>query len=472
MKVVQPITIDDSNIIDSNCFDTIPNIYYSGSTYALGAYTAVAGNGSYLVYRSLQNSNLGNDPATSPLWWVYSSFVYASFGQGNLYALGDRVYDAATNGIWESLAPSNTNVLDPVATVPWVNVGTNASTLPAVWSNATTYAIGDYVYSTSSVLGGSFGESNTVLKNVVHISLQAGNLNHSPPLGHSLDDAYWASVPTFPVPYINTVSYGSGRVVYTADTTLWQTPYGVRGVTPALEYTTTWLKIKTANKLAMFDSQSFTSSSANKMISVTVATGIIDTAGLINVNADLAVITVRSSLGGTIVYEKTIGLAGGNPTNAWDYYFADPTIRVTQTLVDGIPPYPNCHVTVTLTGSGEISLGNLLFGKSKDIGLAEYGVQAGILDYSGKTTDSFGQTSFIQRGFKKRVTCRAFVDNDDLNQIQNTLYALRATPCLWILSNDPKLAEALIIYGFYKDFSTEISYPTVSYINYEIEGLI
>jgi hypothetical protein len=65
-----------------------------------------------------------------------------------------------------------------------------------------------------------------------------------------------------------------------------------------------------------------------------------------------------------------------------------------------------------------------------------------------------------------------YVSNYDLNKVQRFLYNIRATPVLWMASDDPNLAEVSYVYGFYKDFSTTIAYPDVSMCNLEIEGLI
>ena len=46
--------------------------------------------------------------------------------------------------------------------------------------------------------------------------------------------------------------------------------------------------------------------------------------------------------------------------------------------------------------------------------------------------------------------------------------ALRATPVLWIGSES---FESLTVYGFYKEFSIDLAYPTVSYCSLTIEGL-
>ena len=63
------------------------------------------------------------------------------------------------------------------------------------------------------------------------------------------------------------------------------------------------------------------------------------------------------------------------------------------------------------------------------------------------------------------------VKNSDLNRVQSLLYGLRATPAVWIASDSPTFEEAMIVYGWYRDFTTEIAYPTYSLISIELESL-
>jgi hypothetical protein len=223
----------------------------------------------------------------------------------------------------------------------------------------------------------------------------------------------------------------------------------------------------------MFDTQTLTTSSANTELSVTIASGVIDTVAVLNCTAETVTITVRDGLGGVVLFNETTTLIGGSlPENAWDYYFTDPTVLLTQAIAVDIPTYQSAHVTITLLGGSAVSAGNVVMGRGKSLGLAEYGASSGILDFSTKTTSSFGETTFVKKGFKKTLNVRSFVENTYLNIIQNTLYSVRATPCLWIANEDTIFSEALVLYGFYKDFNTEITYPAHSYITIEIEGLI
>jgi len=233
-----------------------------------------------------------------------------------------------------------------------------------------------------------------------------------------------------------------------------------------------WFDYGPSNKFAMFDEQVSTVTSAAGVLTVTVATGIIDSVALIGVNADSARLTLRDGLGGPVIYDSTVGLNGDLVGDWYQYFFSDPLIRRTQSVFQGLPPYGSSHLTLTLTGGGLVSLGNLVFGRKYALGDAEFGATAGLVDYSRKTTDAFGVTTFVRREFSKRLTARLRIDNLQLNRVQRTLYSLRATPCVWLASDAPEFNEPLVVYGFYKDFSTSIAYARVSFCSLEIEGLI
>ena len=246
---------------------------------------------------------------------------------------------------------------------------------------------------------------------------------------------------------------------------------GTTSTVPELDLVN-WLDYSPTNKWAMFDEQTATLTKATSSLTVTVATGIIDSVALVGVSATKVELTLRDGLGGTVVWSSSMGLSGGTVTDWYQYFFFDPLVSRTQAIFHGIPPYASGHLTMVLTGGGEISLGNLVFGTSKEIGGLEYGCTASITDYSVKETDSFGVTKFVKRGFTKRLTGRLIIDNTQLNRIHRTLADLRATPCVWIGSDLPEFDESLVVFGFYKDFTISIPYKNNSYCSLEVEGLI
>jgi hypothetical protein len=236
---------------------------------------------------------------------------------------------------------------------------------------------------------------------------------------------------------------------------------------------TWWLDTGPMNTLAMFDNQVSTSTTTTSTtLVVTVATGIIDSLYLGNVDATMVEVVVRDGLGGTIVYSASQDMAGETVGDWYQYFFFDPLILRTQALFTGIPPYASSHVTITLTKVGGTSVGVASFGRIKTLGLTQYGARAGIMDFSRKETDQYGNTTFVERAYSKRLSAQVEIENSQLNRTQRLLYDVRATPVVWIGSEIPTYDEALIVFGFYRDFSTDVAYYSSALCNLEIEGLI
>ncbi len=235
---------------------------------------------------------------------------------------------------------------------------------------------------------------------------------------------------------------------------------------------TWWTLLGPSNRWAMFDDQVSTQTQATASLQVKVNTGIIDTVAVLGVNAQTARVTVRDGPGGAVVYDETQSMAGEEVFSWFEYFFSDPTVRRSQAVFSGIPPFGSSELTVLITAAAGLQIGSLVFGRVRDLGQPHYGARAGITDYSRKNTDEFGSTTFVRRAYSKTLQAQLEVDNLQVNRVQRLLYDLRATPVVWLGSNRPEFSEPLVVFGFYKDFYCGIEYPTTSIYNLEIEGLI
>ena len=122
--------------------------------------------------------------------------------------------------------------------------------------------------------------------------------------------------------------------------------------------------------------------------------------------------------------------------------------------------------------SSTVQVGNLVFGTVYPLGLTQEGASAGIRDYSVKKVNDYGITTFVQRAFSKRMEATTYVNKGDVNFVQKMLTELRAVPIVWIGTQDDAYSTPLILFGYYRDFTVEISYPTFSLCRLEVEGLI
>lgn len=235
---------------------------------------------------------------------------------------------------------------------------------------------------------------------------------------------------------------------------------------------TWWIDIGPDNIHAAFDRQISTVSTSTTKMTFVLKAGSVDSVALINMTGVTARLVMYDPTAG-IVAQKIAGLSGLDVYDWYQYFFYDPLLTRTQVVFSELPVYPNSYITVEIEAlPGEpVAVAQAIFGLIENLGGTQYGATAGIVDYSIKDTDSFGNVTFVQRNFSKRLSAQLFVDNVALNRVQRFLYGLRAVPSVWIGADDPRLEEALVVYGFYKDFSTDIAYPSHSLCSLEIEGL-
>ena len=77
----------------------------------------------------------------------------------------------------------------------------------------------------------------------------------------------------------------------------------------------------------------------------------------------------------------------------------------------------------------------------------------------------------VPRAYSKRGSFTLMTTLGSFNRIYRTLASLRATPCVYIGTEEAGY-EPLLIYGFFSSFGIEITYPNYHLCSLEIEGLI
>jgi hypothetical protein len=231
-----------------------------------------------------------------------------------------------------------------------------------------------------------------------------------------------------------------------------------------------WAEIAPTNRWLMFDSEISTQTQAASTLTVVIKPGLVDSLALIGLQGAMVSITVRDGLTGPVVYTYSSAL-DGSVVQDWYQYFYQPFIPILSLVLTDLPLYGSAHITVSITGTGTIKCGSLIAGQSYELGDSQFGASIGIIDYSKKTTSLSGSTTFSRGKSSKRMSLQIIVKNFNLDNVFRTLDDLRATPSVWIGTTAAGY-QALTIFGFYRDFSIEIAYPTESFCSLEIEGLV
>lgn len=250
-----------------------------------------------------------------------------------------------------------------------------------------------------------------------------------------------SSVPETDYPeWSGTASYGfRARVIKVSTHRIYESVADYNsGNDPATAYDK-WIDIGPTNRWAMFDESLGTATTAAGSIVVKLASASAVTL------LDMVATDVRVQATG---YDQTQAVSGGSVT------FID-------------LPASSGQVTITVTGTGQVSVGTLIGGTVALLGVTEASPTAGIRDFSRKEVDDFGEVSITERAWAKRMTARALIRTDEIDKVANRIAAVRAKPSLWI--GDAGL-NSLTIYGFFREFSIEVG-ETVSKLSLTIEGL-
>jgi hypothetical protein len=230
-----------------------------------------------------------------------------------------------------------------------------------------------------------------------------------------------------------------------------------------------WLDISATNRWQMFDAVVGSQTEQAESFSVTLAPGLVDSLALLDLDATTVTVTLTDPVEGQ-VYSETIDLSMQSYiNNAWDYFF-EPIILDDTVVLLGLPPYGAAQIEITISNPGDTAkLGTLIVGPQKDLGLTRYQPSIGIVDYSKKEVDAFGNYVVVKRAFSKKMSTQMMIENTYVDFLHRTLAEYRATPVCWVGADAG--FSSMVIYGFYKSFDILIEGPETSTCNLEVEGL-
>lgn len=267
-------------------------------------------------------------------------------------------------------------------------------------------------------------------------------------------------------------SYSNPTRVYRAETHKIYESSSVAGtvdsVVPELSIYTTvpkWVEVASTNKYAMFDTlRNIKSYATTSMVIVLNPTQRIDALAILGME-NVSHVLVTTSYGGvsaTIVDKDNSYVSNGITA----YYPSCITLD--------IPPYYNVTITITLIGTGTIKCGNCVAGIYENIGIIQKGIAADAINFSTVERDLYGNATLIQRRNIPKISATLIADKSIINKVGRLREYLNAKPAVWSgldQSTSDNYYEALLIIGFYKNFTINIDNPIAITINLELEEI-
>jgi hypothetical protein len=222
-----------------------------------------------------------------------------------------------------------------------------------------------------------------------------------------------------------------------------------------------WLLLGPTNKWAMFDTLRSTATIAPSPLTVVITPGVrIDALALLGLVADSVTVSVDSAI--------------GSPSMNYYTHIEASTGETSLALFD-LPPFTNGIITVTLTAaSGNVECGALVIGMYQFIGDVQATAVDDVLNFSTVTRDFAGATNtLVQRRNVPKTQQQLLVDKTRVNAVRLLRDSLNAIPAVWSGIDDDTdgYFDALLILGFYKQFSIDLAFPDQALITLELEEI-
>ena len=244
------------------------------------------------------------------------------------------------------------------------------------------------------------------------------------------------------------------------------------GNDPTTDDGTNWLRLGATNRWKAFDqkiSDHVTNTTTIDYEFSNFTTNVTSVAlfGLVGISAN---VTVTDPIDGE-VYNETISLIDNRNIVDWYTYFFEEQAQRQEAQFLNIPPYlaSTLDVNVTAANTDTAELGQIVFGFLSEIGATTYGTAISIEDFSRKETDAFGNFIVVERAYAQLADFDVQFPTASARKIQRTLAEYRATPIVYVGSED--VSYGTTIYGFYRRFDLTLETPSISFGAIEVEGL-
>jgi len=235
-----------------------------------------------------------------------------------------------------------------------------------------------------------------------------------------------------------------------------------------------WIDLGPTNRWAMFDQAVGTVTEGALEIATVIeladADGV-DAIALLDLSGDTALIELIDAADAVLYSDERPLIDYADAAPSWYSYFFGEQEHIANLVLLGLPFFYSARLRVTISAAaGNVSIGTLAFSRAVEAGITEWSPEIGITDYSTKETDIYGVTKVVERRYATVMSCDFKIPHRQLRAVFRLLAAIRATPVVWIGSEDQQL-DVTIVYGFYKGFNIIMKNTRFSFCSLEIEGL-
>lgn len=338
---------------------------------------------------------------------------------------------------------SDFKIVRPVAITDAILTSTNVpETVAATYAGGTTYTTGN-----RTGLAPVYGDAQ-----LIYESKTSGNIGNPLPVPPATSTTHWKYVGSVYPVYNSGSSCGIGGIVSSISTDVHSLYYSLVAANTGNPLTdiTKWQPIGSTNARAMFDEVYGSQTEAPEAINTVVTAGVLTNTVFLG-NLEATAVTITQSISG---YAETRNLNSHPVLNWYDWYY-EPLIRATDALFVNIPPYAASNLTIEITNlGGTAKCGLCIIGQSVTLGKTQWELIGEIISYSGTTTDTFGNTTFLPRAKVKKLNLEVRIPAGFETEAHRLLTLYTDVPTVFIGSS---LYGMTWDYGYLGNWSVPIS---------------
>lgn len=274
----------------------------------------------------------------------------------------------------------------------------------------------------------------------------------------------YSNVPITEPSYSGAATYAKDAQVYDPSSRVVYQSLTDANTGKALTDTTAWTPQLATNRWRMFDKAVNSQTSAPDLLVVAIKPGqLVNALGLLNVAGSSVTVTQTDSY-----YVQSKSLVRHDVLNWYDFFYEEP-IREGDVMFDGIPPYANSTLVITVTNPGDAAaIGCCVLGKSRTIGQTAWDFTGGILSYSSSATDKFGNVTLVKRDNSKVLNFEVYIPSGFESEAYRLLRECTDVELMIVGAEDYSMTYS---YGYLGQWSVPVT-NSAKTAHIEFKGLV
>lgn len=245
---------------------------------------------------------------------------------------------------------------------------------------------------------------------------------------------------------------------------------GNAGNDPRAGDATKWLELGATDRFKPFDEKVNDLVTATGSLSYTVtAPALVTGIALLGLQGTAVQVRIVNTVG-VETYDETFQLVDTTEVYDWHSYFTWDGEYDSEEIFLDLPGYAGSQITITVTGTGDVALGQIVMGRHQHLGTSLDGTEIGLEDFSVKERDPFGNAILIERDYAETVKFQFWMPTASAKRVRRVVSRLRARPSLYFAGPDLEHLGTTV-FGYYEDMSTPLASDGNTFATLEIKGL-